>query len=62
MLIEEVQTRKRVGIQHLKDSVLRKLMLSIGKYAEGKKMGTSYSYDLLVNKYTAESLSYVHCS
>ena len=31
MLIEEVQTRRRTGIQHLSDAVLKKLMLSIGK-------------------------------
>mmetsp|Transcript_3989 Transcript_3989/g.5281 ORF Transcript_3989/g.5281 Transcript_3989/m.5281 type:complete len:93 (-) Transcript_3989:357-635(-) len=30
MLIEEIQSRKRANIQHLDDTVLKKLMLSIG--------------------------------
>ena len=74
LLIEEIQTRKRTGIQHLSDDVLKKLLLSIGrvegqnideiskKPQKNQNMGINFSYDLLFDKGMAQELSYVQCS
>ena len=54
MVIEEVQTRRRIGIRHMSDQVLKKLMLSIGTQAESAKVyNTAYNYDMLASKHMA---------
>ena len=77
MLFEEIQNRKRTGIQHLSDEVLKKIMLSFNSKVDGedkeshltessvkekKKLNMTFSYDILCNSDKAEKLSYVRCS
>ena len=62
MLIEELKTRKRTGIHHLSDHVLKQLMLSYGsseKKKQGKQLEGCHSYDILAERDNAEKLQYV---
>ena len=74
MLIEEAQTRSRIGISHLTDEAIKGIMLALvdkdsaARFADqdivesmmkGKKMVGNHSYDMLADRDNARDLFYI---